>query len=250
MLLRQIEVLTIVIKGAQVNVRCGMRRIEIKNLQVSRDRFRLHVGIFFERDAPCKPYRRFVFAGRRLWGWNRCTGDNFFSRQEVHDELPGNRLQQLAFVTKSDSVLVGKGSAGFGQRILHAGGSLLHGLQRFANHCWTHALGAQITNFFYLQEIEEGIGLRRSYEPCPLPVRQLALSEMENPQQICSTVHDHPATSREPCPLREKRLGILSLTSRRKRKMKVGGKLWRTWIIYMPRKRCKPFGGRARFLYD
>src|SRR5260370_12094046 len=73
---------------------------------------------------------------------------------------------------------------------------------------------------------------------------------MENPQQICSTVHDHPATSREHCPLREKRLRVLSSTSRRKRKIKVGGKLWRTWIIYMPRKWCNPSAGGARFLYD
>src|SRR6266851_2531427 len=72
---------------------------------------------------------------------------------------------------------------------------------------------------------------------------------MENPQQICSTVHDLPATSREPCPLREKRLRVLSSTSRRKRKTKVGGKLWRTWIIYMPRKWCTPSVAGARFLY-
>ncbi len=37
------------------------------------------------------------------------------------------------------------------QRIFHAGHLPLHGLQRFANHCGTHAFGEKIAHFLDLE---------------------------------------------------------------------------------------------------
>ena len=41
--------------------------------------------------------------------------------------------------------------AGLDEWVLHAGDLLLHGLQRFANHRRTHALGAKVADLLELE---------------------------------------------------------------------------------------------------
>src|SRR2546429_35841 len=65
-LLGEVEVLPVIVKSAQINVRCGMRGLKFEHLLVGGDSFSLGVGIFFQRDATRKPDGSFILAGSRL----------------------------------------------------------------------------------------------------------------------------------------------------------------------------------------
>ena len=180
--------LPVVVERAQVDVRGGVIGIHVQNLQVNGDGFALGRGVFFEHDAAGKQVGD-VGDDQFRPGAGR-AGYNFFFGSEIEHELSRDGLKQVAVVAKGDAVsaLIG---AGFEQRILHAGNALLHGLERLADDGRTHALGAQVADFLDLEQFEEGITFRRGHKTSFLPSLELAGSEPENAQQICSAITVH-----------------------------------------------------------
>src|SRR5208337_2449307 len=147
---------------------------------VGSERFRLRGRIFFEGDATGEPCGSFVLTRSRLGIRNGGAGYDFFPSGEVHHELSGNGLQQLALVTEGNAMLAGGGSTGLDERISHAGSLLLHGFKRFPDHRWPHSHGTQVADLLDRQQIGERIGGGGSDQTRTLPVRQLARSQVKN----------------------------------------------------------------------
>ena len=103
---------------------------------------------------------------------------------------PGNRLDDFALMAKGDAVAGGE-SASFEQRVFHPGDLLLHCFKRLADYRRPHFSCAEITNFFYLQEIEKGIALSSGDQFGFFPSSQLARRDPKDAKQIRSTVSVH-----------------------------------------------------------
>jgi len=175
------EILAVVVERSEVDVRGGVSRLELKSFLISRQRFGLRGGIFFERDAAGEPAGGFVLAGSGFGRWDGSAGNDFFARSEVHYKLPGDGLEQAPFMTESNSMMFGGGgSSGFDQRVTHAGSLLLHGLERFADDGRAHAHGAEVADFLDFQQVGKRISGAGRDEPGALPVGKLARREMKN----------------------------------------------------------------------
>ena len=87
--------------------------------------------------------------------------------------------------------MAGGVGAGLKQGILHARDLLQHGIKRLPDHRRTDFLGAQIANFFDLQEIEKRIAFGGGYQSGFFPIRQLTRREPKDTQQIRSTISVH-----------------------------------------------------------
>src|SRR5215469_9746501 len=92
-------------------------------------------------------------------------------------------------MAKDYARLIGE-CACFHQRIFHAR-SLPHGLQGFTDHGRAHAFGAQVTQLLDLQEIKEGIGIRRWQQSGFFPASQLPRCNAKDPQDVRSIVSFH-----------------------------------------------------------
>ena len=117
-------------------------------------------------------------------------GHHPIARTEVHDELPAGRFQRVPFVAERHPGPGGEG-AGFEQRIFHARNLLEHGLQRFADDGRAHPLGAQVANFFHLQEVDKGIAVRDRDQSGFLPLDQLSRRDAQDANYVRSTVTVH-----------------------------------------------------------
>ena len=107
---------------------------------------------------------------------------NDFTLIEIHYELASQRLNCRTLMAKHNARLAGE-CPHFHQRVFHAG-NLSHGAQRFKNHGRTHALGAEIAQFFDLQEIKERIGFRRRQQTGFFPACQLPSCNAKDPQNV------------------------------------------------------------------
>ena len=161
----------VVIKRAQVDVRGGVRGLQLQCLLVAGDGFQLGARIFFEGNSLSEQLDR-SFGGADSAQLGRRLRRHNSARQEVHDELAAHGLHGAALMAEGYPGAEPK-SSGFEQRILHARHLLQHGLQRLADDGGTHPLGAQVAHFFELQEIKERIRGRLGYQPSLLPARQL-----------------------------------------------------------------------------
>src|SRR5215471_13103156 len=91
--------------------RVGLDRVPVMTLRkpehflIGGDRLALRIWILFESDAPREPRGYFMIFGGRLTTGNRRTGHNFLSLRKIHEELAGNRFEQLAFVTERHAML-------------------------------------------------------------------------------------------------------------------------------------------------
>ena len=92
------------------------------------------------------------------------------------------RLNRGTLMTEHDARLAGK-RPHFHQRVFHAG-NLAHGAQRFKNHGRAHALGAEVTQFFDLQEVKKGIGIDRRQQTGFFPACQLPSCNAKDPQNV------------------------------------------------------------------
>jgi len=86
--------------------------------------------------------------------------------------LPGYRLEDLAVMAEGDAMSGIEGPR-FEQWIFHSRSLLLHGCEGLADHRRAHFSRTQVANFFDLQEVKEGIALRRGYQFGLLPRCQL-----------------------------------------------------------------------------
>jgi hypothetical protein len=155
--------------------------VKLENFLIRGQRLGLRGRILFERNATGEPDRGFIlFLRSRLGRRNRRGGYNFFPRREVHHKLSGDRFQQFALMTKRYPMLVGGRSARFQQRISHARGLLLHGLERLPDHRRAHPHRAQVADFLDLQQVGERIRWGGNDQPRTLPVGQLARGEVKN----------------------------------------------------------------------
>ena len=159
MALGENKFLPIVIERPQIDVGGSMRRRQVEHLMISRDGFGMRIRIFFQRDAAGEPGIHFVVARRGLRPGNRSGGHYFLAFGKVHKKLPGDRLQQLAFVAERYPVLGGGTGTGFKQRIFHPDGPLPHGVQRLPDHIGPHIIFAQVANLFDFQQVGERIAL-------------------------------------------------------------------------------------------
>ena len=114
---------------------------------------------------------------------------------KVHDELAGDGFHRVPFMAVGHARANAE-SAGFDQRVLHAGHLLLHGLQRFADGCRTHTFGPQVTHFHELKQIEEGECVGNGDESCFLPASQLAGRDVQDPKDVRSTKSIHVGSAR------------------------------------------------------
>jgi hypothetical protein len=64
-------------------------------------------------------------------------------------------------------------------------------LQGFADRCWTHTLGAQVTHFGELQQIEKSKHIGNGDEACFLPASQLVGRDVQDPKDVRSTESVH-----------------------------------------------------------
>jgi hypothetical protein len=174
------ELLTIVVERAQIDVRGRVCGIDFEHLMIGGERLGLGRGILFERNAASEPSCALSFARSGLVPWDRRAGDNFFSLRKIHEELAGNRLEQLAIVAEGYAMLASRPRTGFAQRLLDARGLFAHGIERLANNGWTNVHGAEIANLFDFQQVRERIGLGRSCQTNALPVGQLARRDTKN----------------------------------------------------------------------
>jgi hypothetical protein len=195
MLFRQRVILPVVMQRAQVDVRGGVVRIEFQDPLIGRDRLGLGIGVFFKRNALREKASN--VGGNRSRPDQRSgafrtrgTGDDFVSSGKVEHELAGNGLDQFTFVTESNAVPSAEG-AGLEQRIFHSRSLLLHGLERLADHRGAHFGGAQVSNFFDLQQVKKGIALGGGNQSGFFPTCQLTRREPKNPEQVCSTIAVH-----------------------------------------------------------
>jgi hypothetical protein len=85
-------------------------------------------------------------------------------------------------VPKNHPRLAGEG-ASFHQRVFHAG-YLPHGAQRFQNYSGAHTLGAEVAQFFNLQEVKKGIRFPRRQQTGLFPACQLPRCNAKNPQNV------------------------------------------------------------------
>jgi hypothetical protein len=67
----------------------------------------------------------------------------------------------------------------------------LHGTERVADHGRTHALGPQITQLFYLQEIKKGIKVLNRKQAASFPASELSRRDAKNPENVLSMVSFH-----------------------------------------------------------
>jgi len=117
------------------------------------------------------------------------VGLNYLALVEVHYELAGERFNRRTLMAEHDAGLAGE-CAHFHQRVFHTG-DLAHGAQRFKDHGGANALGAEIAELFDLQEIKEGIGIRRGQQTGFFPARQLPRCNAKYPQNVRSIVSFH-----------------------------------------------------------
>ena len=110
-------------------MRGGVAGLKLENFLVCGERLGLRGRILFECDATGEPDGGFILTRSRLRIRNGCGGYNLFSRREIHHKLSGDGFQQFALVTKGYAMLVCGRSARFQQRVSHARGLLLHGLE-------------------------------------------------------------------------------------------------------------------------
>src|SRR6516164_604012 len=145
MLFGSLEVLAVVVKGSEIDVRGRMCRLEIQDLVVSRYRFVMSAGMFFERNASNEQVRR-RFARLDRVDFGR---DYRANRIELHQELAAYRLHGMALMTEGETTAKAE-DAGLDQRVLHTGNLLLHRLKRLADDGWTHALSPKVADFHQL----------------------------------------------------------------------------------------------------
>jgi hypothetical protein len=81
--------------------------------------------------------------------------------------------------------------AGFEEWVLHAGRLLLHSRQRLSNLNWPNMPGAQVADFFHLQEVEKCIAIRSGEQASLLPGSQLPGGNAQNSEKVFSTVSIH-----------------------------------------------------------
>src|SRR5215471_13676932 len=105
MTLRKSEFLPVVEECAEVDVSRSVRGRKLEHFLIGGDRLALRIWILFESDAPREPRGYFMMFGGRLTTGNRRTGHNFLSLRKIHEELAGNRFEQLAFVTERHAML-------------------------------------------------------------------------------------------------------------------------------------------------
>ena len=105
MFFREAEILAVVVERTQVDVSGGVRGFNLKHLVIRGNCFRLHARIFFQRDAAGEPGCHFILARTGLVFSHRRAGQHLLALGKIHQELAGDRLQQAAFVTESDTML-------------------------------------------------------------------------------------------------------------------------------------------------
>jgi hypothetical protein len=168
-----------------------MLRIKRQHSLISLDRIGMGVRIFFKRD-PLSEQAGNVF-GRNWLGLadgNRRSGDHPIAGREIEHDLSGNGFEQLAVMTEGNSLSRGERSR-FDQRICHARSLLLHGSERFSNHCRPHFVGTKVTNLLDLQEVKKGIAIANGYQFGFFPAYQLAGRDPKDPKQIGSSISVH-----------------------------------------------------------
>src|SRR5579859_2104209 len=92
-------------------------------------------------------------------------------------------------MAEHDAGLAGEGPH-FHQRVFHAC-NLAHGAEGFKDHGGANALGAEVAELLDLQEIKEGIGIRRGQQTGFFPARQLPRCNAKYPQNVRSIVSFH-----------------------------------------------------------
>src|SRR5579863_6221723 len=166
-------------QSAQIDVRGCVLSIQFKNSLISCNRLSLGMRIFFERDA-LREERGNV--GGNWPGFDyrsSAAGDYFLAGRKIEHELPGDRLQQPAFMTESHT-MPGAKRTRFEQRIFHSRNLLLHGIERAPYHRGPDFASAKITNFLDLYEVKKGIALSGGYQFSFFPSCQLTRREPKN----------------------------------------------------------------------
>jgi len=143
--------------------------LKLEGFVVGGKGFGLGCGILFERDAAGEPDGGLVLARSGFGLWDRSARDDFLASGEIHYKLSGDGLEEFALVTEGDAVMLGGGgSSGLDQRVTHAGGLLLHGFERLADYGRANPHGAEVANFFDLEQIGERVGRTGRDESCTL----------------------------------------------------------------------------------
>ena len=88
----QSEVLTVVVKRSQVDVRGGVVRLKLEGFLVGNKGFGLGRGIFFERDAAGEPGGGIVLTRSGVCRGNWGAAHDLFASGEIQHELSGDRL--------------------------------------------------------------------------------------------------------------------------------------------------------------
>ena len=168
MLLGESVFLAVVVKRAYVDVCGGMAGVTLQHLHIGRNRLGVRVRIFFQSDSVGEKLGHVGFLRIGPQGHDRRARNYLLFRREVEHKLPGDGLEQLAFVAKCDPVS-GEKCARLEQRVFHARHLFLHRLQRLPDHGRAHLLRAQVTDFLDLQEIETRVALRGGVPVRPFP---------------------------------------------------------------------------------
>src|SRR5580692_7239760 len=190
MLLGGSEILAVVIQSSQVDMSCGVLRLDLQHAKIGADRLVMSRRMLFHGDAVAKELSDIFQISDGLdlvIGDDGIGGNQRADRSEVHDELAGDGLDRVAFMTIGDARSNGEG-AGLNQRILHAGYLFLHGLKRFADHGRTHTFCAQVADLLKLKEVVEGKRLGNGSKSCTLPANQLLGRDVQDPKDVRSTI--------------------------------------------------------------
>src|SRR6266700_4399172 len=194
MLLRRFIILAIVVQRAEIDLGRRMFGIKLQNPFVGSDRLQLVARILLQRHSAGKHFSH-VYGHGLIWSggasryWNACY--YLLAGRKIEHELASDRLQELSVMSESHPVMTGAECAGLEQRVLHAGGLLLHRCQRLANFHRTHMAGAQVAYFFHLKKVKKSVALCRSEQASPFPSGQLPGVETQNPNKIFSAVSVH-----------------------------------------------------------
>ena len=150
MLLRGREILAVVVERAEVDMRGSVLRLKFDYPKIDGDGFIVGVGMLLQRHSAGEQIGSRVDAH----DWSDFGRNHRAHRLKLHHKLASYRFDGVSFMTERDPVTYAE-HAGFQERVFHAGNLLTHRHQRLANHSGTHALGAQITNLFELNQVEE-----------------------------------------------------------------------------------------------
>ena len=118
------------------------------------------------------------------------TGHEPLAGSEVKHELSGDGFDHFALVTEGNALPGGEGTS-LKQWIFHPRNLLQHGFKRLPDDRGPHLAGAQVADFFDLQELKKRIGLGSRHQPSLLPGCQLARRDPQNAKQIRLSVSIH-----------------------------------------------------------